>query len=191
MENQTTFDLNKALRFWLDQLGQSPEVKVENLKELESHVRDSVIQLQTKGLSGEESFLIATHRAGSPAQLGVEFGKVNRSVKNILMHLLILVFFSVCCWFLWALLHFPEMMAHARHGRPSPGFTVLLVNCRPYLIIPPILAAAYGVWSWLKRYQSWVGFFAGTMMVLVLLASPILVAVLLPMVDFMNQLMSK
>src|SRR4051812_14956366 len=62
MENISEFDLNIALRQWLARFDQSPQVKVENLNELESHLRDSVVQLQCKGLSSEESFLVATHR---------------------------------------------------------------------------------------------------------------------------------
>src|SRR5256885_471845 len=79
MENISEFDLNIALRQWLDRFGQSPQVKAENLNELESHLRDSVVQLQCKGLSSEESFLVATHRVGSPEKLEPEFAKVNRN----------------------------------------------------------------------------------------------------------------
>jgi hypothetical protein len=110
METASQFNLNSALHQWLERLGQSPQVKMENLKELESHIRDSVVQLQTKGLSSEESFLVATHRVGSTAKLEPEFAKVNRNPLNQILHGLILIFFSVGCWFLWALLNFPQMM---------------------------------------------------------------------------------
>src|SRR5690348_11240878 len=89
MENISEFDLNVALQQWLARLGQSPQVKVENLKELESHVRDSVVQLQCRGLSSEESFLIATHRVGKPEKLELEFGKVNRNPRALFVHALI------------------------------------------------------------------------------------------------------
>lgn len=101
MENVSQFDLNIALQRWLARLGQSPQVKAENLKELESHVRDSVVQLQTKGLSSEESFLVATHRVGNPEKLEPEFAKMNRNPLNMMIHGVILVCFSVACWFLW------------------------------------------------------------------------------------------
>src|SRR5206468_12097440 len=51
------FDLNAALRQWRESLGQSPHVRPENLDELESHLRDSVASLQTKGLAADEAFL--------------------------------------------------------------------------------------------------------------------------------------
>src|SRR5438045_5363378 len=111
MKNISECDLNIALRQWLEKFGQSPQVKVENLNELESHIRDSVVQLQTKGLSSEESFLVATHRVGSPDQLEPEFAKVNRNPLNMVIHGLILVFFSLGCWFLWWVMQVPRMMA--------------------------------------------------------------------------------
>ncbi len=186
------FDLNNALQLWLEQLGQSPQFKVENLKELESHVRDSVVQLQTKGLSSEESFLIATRRAGTPAQLEPEFAKVNRSPANMIVQGLILVLFSVACWFLWAILHFPKMMNLALAGKPLPAFTIFMVDMfmdNSIIVMPPLLAAIYCVYVWTRkslRGSSWVGFFAATMAALILLTLPIMIAVLLPVIAFMN-----
>jgi hypothetical protein len=201
MEDTAQFDLNIALRLWLERLGQSPQVKVENLKELESHVRDSVGQLQMKGLSSEESFLVATRRVGNPAQLEPEFAKVNRSWWNIAVHGLILIFFSIICWFVWGILHLPQMMqgAIARSGRIDPAtgygglpaFTILMVGLRDYMFIPPLLALAYCLYVWFRKSNvknSWTGFFALTMSVLMLILLPMLVAVLLPVISFMNGL---
>jgi hypothetical protein len=188
MENISQFDLNAALRLWLEQLGQSSQVKVENIRELESHVSDSVMQLQSKGLSPEESFLIATRRAGTPARLEPEFAKVNRNPLNKILHGLILMFFSFGCWFVWAMLHFPRMMEHALHGKSLPGFTLLVVKFEPFLAVPPLLAAAYCVFVWTRKYSgknSWIGFFATTMAVLFILTLQALVAILLPMMNIM------
>ena len=189
MENISQFDLNTALRLWLEQLGQSPQVKAENLKEMESHVSDSVMQLQSKGLSPEESFLIATRRAGSPAKLETEFAKINRNPLNKILHGLILIFFSFGCWFVWAMLHFPRSMAHALHGKSMPAFTLLAVRCEPFLLVPPLLAAAYCMFVWTRKYSgrnSWVGFFATTIAVLFILTLFALVAILLPIMSFMS-----
>lgn len=189
MENISQFDLNTALRLWLEQLGQSPQVKAENLKEMESHVSDSVMQLQSKGLSPEESFLIATRRAGSPAKLEPEFAKVNRNPLNKILHGLILIFFSFGCWFIWGMLHFPRSMAHALHGKSMPAFTLLAVRCEPFLLVPPLLAAAYCMFVWTRKYSgrnSWVGFFATTIAVLFILTLFALVAILLPIMSFMS-----
>ena len=189
MATTSQFNLNHALQLWLDQLGQSPQVKAENLKELESHVRDSVVQLQSKGLSSEESFLVATHRVGSPEKLEPEFAKVNRNPLNLIIHGLVLVFFSLGCWFLWGLLHLPPMMATASRGMALPAFTRFVVECGAYLAVPPVMAAFYCGFVWLRKAKgksSWMGFFATTMAVLVLLTLPTLIAVLLPVIVFMN-----
>lgn len=194
MENVSQFDLNIALRLWLERLGQSPQVKAENLKELESHVRDSVVQLQTKGLSSEESFFVATHRVGNPEKLEPEFAKVNRNPLNLVIHGLILVFFSLGCFSLWGVLHLPWMMHRALQDNQLPAFTVFAVACGSYLAVPPLLAAVYCVYVWMRKSKvkgSWMGFFATTMAVLVLLTLPALIAVLLPVIAFMHQLIPK
>ena len=59
MENQTSFDLKAAVRRWRENLAQSPEFRTEDIDELESHVQDSVSDLQRRGLSAEEAFVIA------------------------------------------------------------------------------------------------------------------------------------
>ena len=78
MEDQTAFDLNLAIRLWRENLAQSPALRTENLNELESHLRDSVAALQTRGLATEEAFLVATRRLGQSQQLEPEFSKLNR-----------------------------------------------------------------------------------------------------------------
>lgn len=79
METDTTpFDLNHAIQTWREELDQSPAFRRENLDELETHLRDSLAVLQTRGLSEEEAFWIAVKRAGNRTMLGEEFGKVNR-----------------------------------------------------------------------------------------------------------------
>jgi hypothetical protein len=194
MENVSEFDLNRALRRWLERLGQSPQVKAENLKELESHVRDSVVRLESKGLSSEESFLVATHRVGSPEKLEPEFAKVNRNPLNMISHGLILIFFSIGCWFLWGLLHFPQMMSVGMHGRQWPAFTRLIVSCADFLAVPPLLALVYCVYVWVRKSNvksSWVGFFATTTAALILISLLTVIAVLLPVIDFMHLLVSK
>lgn len=180
MEHTSAFDLNAALHGWRDTLAQSPQFRPTDLVELESHIRDSVDQLQSKGLSPEESFLIATRRVGTVEKLEPEFAKVNRSPRLVLIHLLILAFFGVGCWFLWALLKVATMTQFHLGGRPLPAFTLLLVSTRSWLVVPPLLAAVYCVWTFLRRNPrraSWMGFFATTASLLLLLAFPVIVAV--------------
>jgi hypothetical protein len=195
MEHTSAFDLNSAMRQWLERLGQSPQIEAENLKELESHVRDSVVQLQCKGLSSEESFLVATHRVGNPEKLEPEFAKVNRNTRGLVSHGLILIFFSIVCWFLWAILHLPDMMVAARQGAQLPAFTRLVTGLgRSFLAVPPLLALVYCLYVWVRKSHpksSWIGFFASTTAVLILITLPTIIAVLLPVIDFMNRLTVK
>lgn len=96
MANETSFDLNAAIQLWRENLAQSPAFRIENLNELESHLRDSIAILQAKGLSAEEAFWVASRRAGNEKQLEAEFGKVNgRSVW------LDRVFWMLIGWLIW------------------------------------------------------------------------------------------
>jgi hypothetical protein len=72
MENSPTFDLNNAIRCWRDGLFQSPHFREDNLVELEAHLRDSVAELQRRGLTNEEAFWLGTRRLGQPAGLELE-----------------------------------------------------------------------------------------------------------------------
>ena len=77
MEKRTEFDLNATIQRWRENLSQSPQFRAENVQELESHLRDAVAMWQSKGLSGEEAFLIAARRLGNAPSLEPEFAKVN------------------------------------------------------------------------------------------------------------------
>lgn len=78
MENTPTpFDLNRSIRQWRESLDQSPAFRRENLDELETHLRDSIANLEQRGLAADEALIIATKRVGTSTALGVEFGKLN------------------------------------------------------------------------------------------------------------------
>jgi hypothetical protein len=193
MENVSEFDLNASVRFWLERLAQSPHFRKENVVEMETHVRDSIVRLQNQGLSAEESFLIAVRRVGTVEKLETEFAKVNRSPRNMIIHALILIWFSVACWFLWAVMLVPRMMALAfkATGGSFAGFTQWAMDFSPYLAVPPLLALVYCLWVWFGKSNvrnSWIGFAAATFGVTLLLAFPIIIAVLLPFKDWINHL---
>lgn len=77
METPAAFELNQAIRRWRENLGHSAAFQPQNLDELESHLRDSIITLQRGGLSEAEAFYIATLRLGGAEQLNAEFSKTN------------------------------------------------------------------------------------------------------------------
>jgi hypothetical protein len=110
---------------------------------------------------------------------------------NKLAHTLVLAVFSIACWFLWALLTF---VSRVGHGEALPSFTMFCVGVRPVLIVLPVMAAAYCLWIWLRKADclpSWVGYFATTMSVLVLVMLPTLLAAYLPLVSAINHLTSR
>jgi len=193
MENTSQFDLNASLGLWLDRLTQSPHLRNENVAEMEVHVRDSVTKLHSQGLSEEEAFLIAIRRVGSVGKLKTEFGKVNRSPRNWIIHGIILAFFSLGCWFLWATLKVAVMTGISTGGQ-LPVFTLLLIGLKDLLAVPPVIAAIYCGFVLLRKENSrnsWVGFFAATAGFLILFALPVAVAVYLPLINCLNRLAGK
>lgn len=174
------FDLNAAILGWQEKLKQSPQFRAENLAELESHVRDAVARLQGQELSEEESFLIATRRIGSVEQLATEFEKVNRNPMNKIIHGLVLVFFGIACFHLWALLRMAE---RAMYDHRLPPFTQLCFQLRPALFVLLLLALAWCGFVWFRKAESrssWVGFFAVTTAVIILIVFPVVIGILLP-----------
>lgn len=75
METQTRFDLNAAIANWQQELAAQPDLPAVVRCELETHLRDTVTELQGRGLNSEESFWLACRRVGSPRQLNEEFAK--------------------------------------------------------------------------------------------------------------------
>ena len=78
MENRTNFDLNKNIEIWKSELSKNSKMTLDNVNELESHLRDEMHELQLLGLSFEESLLVAKNRIGNIKNLATEFGKVNK-----------------------------------------------------------------------------------------------------------------
>jgi hypothetical protein len=78
MQNEKSFDLNHAIQNWRENLANLPAFRGENIDELESHLRDSIAALESRGLSPSETFQIAAQRVGGIAGLECEFSKVNK-----------------------------------------------------------------------------------------------------------------
>ena len=74
----TRFDLSDSIRRWRQNVSGSPALCADDLDELESHLRDSIASLETRGLSAREAFWVGTSRIGTEDGLDSEFAKVNR-----------------------------------------------------------------------------------------------------------------
>ena len=110
------------------------------------------------------------------------------------IHTLVLAVFAFGCWLTWVILKLAPVAVIKRANPSLPGFTELCISLRPVVIALPILAAAYCVWVWFRkagRVPSWVGFFAATMRMLVVVALPAMVAAYLPLLSALNQLPGK
>ena len=77
METQTRFDLDAAIAEWQQELAGQPELTSVVRRELETHLRDTVAELQAHGLNSEESFWLARRRVGQPGLLSEEFAKAD------------------------------------------------------------------------------------------------------------------
>jgi hypothetical protein len=77
METQTRFDLNAAIANWQQELAGQPDLTPVVRRELETHLRDTVTELQARGLNNEESFWLARRRLGPSQQISEEFAKAD------------------------------------------------------------------------------------------------------------------
>lgn len=77
METQTRFDLTAAIENWRQELAAQPGLVPDARRELETHLRDTVVAFQQRGLTDEEAFLLARRRIGHPEDLREEFVKSN------------------------------------------------------------------------------------------------------------------
>jgi hypothetical protein len=76
METQNRFDLNQELARWRMELAQHG-VRAAEANELESHLHDSMKELQNRGLSEQEAHWISRFRLGSAPELAEQFAKAD------------------------------------------------------------------------------------------------------------------
>jgi hypothetical protein len=119
---------------------------------------------------------------------------------NKMLHAVVLVVFEGACWFLSLILKLPLMVQPATARLPSvgpghavlPAFTRLCMSAGPILLgIFALLALGYCIYVWVRKSErrplSWIGFLATTMSALVLILLPTVVAIYIPVVDFLNR----
>jgi hypothetical protein len=119
---------------------------------------------------------------------------------NKVMHAVVLVVFAAACWFVSLILKLPMMVLPATARLRSnplepaaalPAFTRLCMGAGPILLaVFALLALGYCVYVWMRKAErsaSWTGFLATTMSALVLVLLPTMVAIYIPVVDFLNR----
>ena len=73
--SKNMFRLEDAIEKWKAALISEGAINSEERLELESHLRESVVALQSLSLSEQEAFLVAANRVGRPSELQQEFEK--------------------------------------------------------------------------------------------------------------------
>ena len=118
---------------------------------------------------------------------------------NKMMHGVVFVVFGGACWFLSLILKLPLMVQTMTARLPSvgpdqavlPAFTRFCMMTGPFLLAGlALLALGYCSYVWLckaERTGHWIGFLATTMSALVLTLLPTVVAIYIPLVDFLNR----
>jgi hypothetical protein len=118
---------------------------------------------------------------------------------NKIMHAVVLVVFAAACWFVSLILKLPMMVLPATARLRSnplepaalPAFTRMCMGAGPILLaVFALLALGYCIYVWVRRAErsgSWTGFLATTMSALVLMLLPTVVAIYIPVVDFLNR----
>jgi len=110
---------------------------------------------------------------------------------NKAIHGLIALLFAVGCWFLWGIL---TLTLHTAQrflaGAQIPEFTRLCISLRPLFVVLPVLSLAWCVFAWFRKAQArdtWVGYFATNIGVLVLVMLPTLIAAWLPLISIIEK----
>ncbi len=111
---------------------------------------------------------------------------------NKIAHGIVLAFFGVACWLVWALLQLPLMVKLRGVELHLPAFTRFCMGIGPFVVIGlATIATGYCIWIWRGKGESrcsWVGFLATATGSLFLVTLPICVALYLPLVNALNNL---
>ena len=75
------FRLEDAIQKWKEALIGEGTINSDERLELELHLRESVVALQSQSLSEQEAFLVAANRVGLPSELQQEFEKNNSASR--------------------------------------------------------------------------------------------------------------
>ena len=83
---------------------------------------------------------------------------------NKIAHSIVLAFFGVACWMVWALLQLPLIVKLQGRELQLPAFTKFCMSVGPFVVIGlATIAAGYCLWIWRSKGEprfSWVGFLA-------------------------------
>ena len=72
------FDLNQQIDSWKSAFAKKQACSIDELQELESHLREEIAALVAAGRSEQEAFAVSVSRLGDPDKICIEFAKNER-----------------------------------------------------------------------------------------------------------------
>lgn len=90
MEQDVSFDLERNIANWFNNIKVEPSITESDAEELRSHLLDQIDHLKEAGLDDEEAFLIATKRLSVSDDLVEEYRQSNNHLIQMRNSLLIL-----------------------------------------------------------------------------------------------------
>ncbi len=151
MENQTRFDLNTTIENWRQELVGQANLTAEVRHELETHLLDTVAELQRRGLNDEESFWLARRRVGQPQQLDEEFVKADpgKVWRERVFWMWMAVFLSSTLGRLTSPIMLALVPANASEATLVASMTLLLLAS----LIPIIIAVSLAMGKWVALFS--------------------------------------
>ena len=144
--DKSMFELGNAILEWRRTFQQSCSLSKDRIDELESHLRESVSELNRKGLSEEESFVVAIKRLGYARTLDAEFQKNNLLGVNqdrLFWMLLGYLGVTICGILSTAIVSsFSTGMAYAGAGATVTGVVVTLVHILFWIAVLLLISQA-------------------------------------------------
>ncbi len=117
----STGGLAARLKGWRSELKGTGLTKNDR-DELQSHMEDTLEELQAKGLSEDEAWLVASHRVGAITEIKREYKKVHEARIPLFNHILFwitLLFFTITIVQISA-----DMISYVTKIGQAPGFSV-------------------------------------------------------------------
>jgi hypothetical protein len=160
MENESGFDLNDALLQWRRELASQPCIATEDVRELETHLRETFTAFQRGGLSDPEAFAKAREKLGPPAQIGAEFAKAHQ--LRIWRDRVFWIALVGCIWMLPFSAVWPQVMKLDNSLKASLGTALvhLVVDSFPFLLICVVMGSGYSEviyrklrWFFVRRWR--------------------------------------
>jgi len=148
--------VNAAVAVWRAEMAQLPAFRTADLDELESHLRDAILDFESRDLSSEEAFTIARQRIGGAPALAAEFARVNGYTPWIDRILWMLAGW-VCISTIQTCITSFEIFSETTRFANFPASLVFAVMWLAPLFIVMLWALSIAPWSvnFLRRPRQW------------------------------------